>query len=133
MHIASLDIAVRTCKIHILHRTHRMTLSFCIELAADAMMVDSHDLSRFHVADILCSKNVKGTCLTCHHIAVSYLTQSKRMESIFVTAGIYTASCHYDECKSTVYLVQCILDGIDSRKALVCALLLDEMGEDLSI
>ena len=133
MDIASFDIAVRTCEIDIFHGTHRMALRLCIELAADSMMVKSHDLTRFNVSDILCSEHFECTCLTGHDITVTDLTYSKRMETIFVAARIYTTACHHDKRKGSVNLVKRILDRIDARQVLVHTLLLDQMGQNLSI
>ena len=133
MHIASFDVAVRTGEIHIFHCTHSMTLCLGIELAADAVMVESNDFTRLHIADILSSEHIESASLTCHHISFTKLTDSERMESVLVSASIDTASCHNHECKGTVNLIQRLLESIDTRQFTVNALLLDKMRQHLCI
>jgi hypothetical protein len=110
-----------------------MTLRLSIELAADAMMVESNDLTWFHIADILCTENLECTCLAGYHITVTKLTESERMETILVAACIDTTASHYDKGERTIKLVESILDCIDTREILVNTLLLDKVSKNLSI
>ena len=66
-----------------------MALRLSIELAADAVVVEGDDLTRFHVTDIFRSEYVECTGLTGYDITFSKFTDGKRMEAVFVTAGIY--------------------------------------------
>ena len=110
-----------------------MTLRFRIELAADAVMVKGHDLTRLDITDIFRSYDIKGTGLAGNHITFSKLTDRQRMETIFVAACIKSASCHYDKGKGAVYHIKGILDCIYTGKMLVSTLLLDKVGKNLRI
>ena len=86
-----------------------MTHRFCIELAADAVVVDSHDFTRLDVADIFGTHHVECTSLAGYDIAVTDLAKGKRVEAILVTTCIDTTSCHHHEGKGTIDHIQCIL------------------------
>ena len=133
MHVASLDITIRTGEVDIFHCTHGMTYRFSIELTADTMVIKCNDLTRFHITDIFCSDHIECTGLTRNHIAIADLADCQRMETIFITACIHAASCHHNKCKCTVNLVESILDCIDTWLGSVYALLLDEVSQNLSI
>ena len=133
VYITSFDITVRTSEVDILHRTHRMSHRLSIELASDTMMVESHDLTWLDITNIFSSKNFECACLAGNYIAITQLTDRKRMETILVTTRINTTTCHDEERKCAVNLIQGVLDGIDTWKCIVDSLFLDKVSKNLRI
>lgn len=133
VYVASFDVAVGTGEVDIFHGTHGMTLSFCIELAADAVMIEGDDLTWLDVTDVFCTEDIECAGLAGYHIAVSKSSYRQRMEAVFVTAGIYTAAGHDKEGEGAFEHIEGYLEGFDSRLVLVYALFLDEVGKDFCV
>jgi hypothetical protein len=104
-----------------------------IELAAEAMVVNCHNLTWLNIADILSAQYVKGTCLARNHITIAQFRERKRVEAIFVTTSINSASGHDQAREGSVKHIERILKRIDTWLILINSLLLDKVGKDLGI
>ena len=133
MHIAAFDVAVRAGEVHVLHRTHSVALRLSIELTADAVVVEGYDFAWLYIADIFSSEYVESAGLAGYDVAVAELSDCERMETVFVAAGIYTSTCHHDECKGSLKHIEGFLQGHNTWLGVVYALFLDQMGKHFRV
>ena len=65
--------------------------------------------------------------------ATAYLSESQRMEAVFVSAGIDTVCCHDHKGKCTVEHIESVLQLFDTRFILILTRFLDQMCKNLGI
>lgn len=128
--VATLDVAVGTREIDILHGAHLAALVLRIVVAAQTLGVYRNYFAGFDVAEERRSDNVERACLAADNVAVAEPTERQRTQTVFVTAGVYAVLGHYQECERAFEHVQRVYD---SRYARLVAVLLDKVGEQFAV
>ena len=131
--VASLDVAVGTCEVDILHRAHLVALVHRIVGAPQSVAVDRYDLPGLDVAHELRAHHLECAGLAAHHIAVAEPPDRQRTQPVFVAAGIDAVGGHDQKRESPFEHVQRVDDGIDARACMIAGLLLDEVGQNLAV
>ena len=131
MDVRTLDIAVGTGEIDILHRAHVVVFKLGVVHALQAVHVDDDHLAGSHVADELGSYHLEGAGFAADHVAVAEFPYRERPQAVLVAACVYLTGRHDEQREGPLDHVQRFEDGEDAVTAV--GLLLDEVGEYLAV
>ena len=131
MHVAALDIAIRASKVDILHGAHQVTLIQRVVVCANAVVVDSNDLTWLDITDILSTNDIQSTCLRADNISLTKLTQGQRAQAMLIATSIYAALCHNQEGESSLQHIESLHDVVDTL--ILALILLHKVSQELTI
>ena len=101
-----------------------------IQGAADAVVVQGHDLAGLDVADEFGAHDLEGAGFAADHVSVVQFADAERFDAVFVAAGIDAVAGHDHEGETAFDHVQGLDDG---RDTLFVAALLDQVRQQLAV